>query len=295
MSKEITQNCPTCKEDLSKERYYPYAWGTRGRACRSCNDAQAKMWRKENPDALKRMYDASNKKQASSKRAWHRLKRYGLTKSTFEDILVRQQFRCFGCFEEIDGSSKTNVDHDHITGKVRGLLCNLCNIALGSMRDNPTTLRRLIAYLEYDRTLFRIYLGGALKNTRIPEIGNKLRDEGYDVMDEWFTPGPEADENWQEYEKLRGRSYVEALKGRAATNISLFDQVYIDLSDAFVLVMPAGKSAMLEMGYAKGIGKKTYLFLDGNDPERYDIMPGIVDEVVFTEEELLEKLKKVFQ
>jgi hypothetical protein len=42
------------------------------------------------------------------------------------------------------------VDHDHRTGEVRGLLCNLCNVALGVLRDDTRTARALIAYLESD-------------------------------------------------------------------------------------------------------------------------------------------------
>lgn len=42
----------------------------------------------------------------------------------------------------------TDVDHDHATGKVRGVLCRGCNTALGHMQDNPKTLERAIQYLE---------------------------------------------------------------------------------------------------------------------------------------------------
>jgi formate dehydrogenase maturation protein FdhE len=49
----------------------------------------------------------------------------------------------------ICGSTKTiSFDHDHGTGKFRGWICNMCNRALGMVRDNPITLRRLADYLE---------------------------------------------------------------------------------------------------------------------------------------------------
>lgn len=148
-----------------------------------------------------------------------------------------------------------------------------------------------MAYLDRDIDKTLLYLTGTLKNPRVPEIGIALRAEGFDVMDEWFTPGEHADENWQAYEKLRGRTYQEALQGRAATNIYLFDRAYLDLSDIVVLVMPVGKSAMLELGYAAGRGKHTYILLDGVDPERYDIMPGMAEKVFFSLGDLIKYLR----
>lgn len=147
-----------------------------------------------------------------------------------------------------------------------------------------------MAYLERDPAQVLVYIIGALKNPRIPEIGKRVRSEGFDVMDEWYTPGEHADTNWQAYEQQRGRTYSEALRGRAATNVFLFDRSYIDLADIVVLTMPAGKSAMLELGYAKGRGKFTILYLDGVEPERYDVMPAFADTVVYSEEKLIELL-----
>lgn len=149
-----------------------------------------------------------------------------------------------------------------------------------------------MAYLDRNPDKLLVYLGGTLKNPKIPYIGNDIRALGFDVMDEWWTPGKQADENWQAYEKIRGRSYKEALEGRAARNIYLFDKSYIDLADIFILVMPAGKSGMLELGYAKGAGKQTYLLLDGEDPSRYDIMPNAADKIIFYVEDLINELRE---
>jgi len=166
-------------------------------------------------------------------------------------------------------------------------------MGLGQLKDNPATLRRLMAYLDRDLEKTFIYLIGALKNQRIPDIGNLLRAQGYDVMDEWFTPGEMADVNLQEYERRRGRTYAEALNGRSVRNTFLFDRSYLDMADVVVLAMPAGKSAMLELGYAAGRKKSTILFLDGAEPDRYDVMTRFVDRVCKTETELLIALKEL--
>jgi hypothetical protein len=161
------------------------------------------------------------------------------------------------------------------------------------VKEDKTTLRRLMAYLDYDRTQIHIYLIGALKNPRVPEIAQQLRSRGYEVMDEWHGAGPEADDLWMAYEQNRGRTYTEALKGRAAQNIFHFDLVHIDLADCVVLVLPAGKSSHLELGYALGNGKTGFILLD-EEPSRYEVMPNFAKAVCVDFDELLGRLKDEF-
>jgi hypothetical protein len=56
-----------------------------------------------------------------------------------------------GCSMSLVGKSSESchIDHDHKTGKVRGLLCRSCNLALGFTKDSPKILQRLIGYLRY--------------------------------------------------------------------------------------------------------------------------------------------------
>lgn len=259
---------------------------------RCCKNYWIKDKGKEKRKATILRYDnkPENKIKKKLRNRLQTLRKYAWTPKQFDLQLIRQHNECAGCHARIDSSSAV-IDHDHVRNVVRGLLCKYCNWALGHIRDNPATMRRLMAYLDRDISKKFIYIIGALKNPRIPDVGNLLRAEGYDVMDEWFTPGEFADLNWQEYSRRRGLTYVQALKGRAATNIFLFDRSYLDMADIAILVMPAGKSAMLELGYAKGRGKRAIIFLDGKDPERYDIMPNFA-EVYSTEEELMSAIKE---
>ena len=237
-------------------------------------------WRDKNPEGVKRM---------NARPGRHRISRYKLAQGEFQSMLVRQGHQCLGCLRPF-GQVRLNVDHDHKTDRVRGLLCHGCNAALGLVAEDPATLTRLRAYLDYDRRKTHIYLIGALKNARIPEVGNLLRIQGFEVIDDWFGAGEFADTSWQAYEQQRGRTFVEALKGRAATNTHLFDRSYLDLVDIAIVVMPVGKSGMLELGYAKGRSKQTYILMDGHEPDRYDVMPGMADAIFPTVEGLLEHL-----
>ena len=78
------------------------------------------------------------------------LRKYGLSKEVWETILQKQGGKCAICRTATAGGRGTwHVDHDHKTGKVRGLLCNRCNTGIGSLRDDPTILQAAIVYLKH--------------------------------------------------------------------------------------------------------------------------------------------------
>lgn len=138
----------------------------------------------------------------------------------------------------------------------------------------------------------KIYLIGSLRNPLIPEIANRIRrSTGHEVFDDWFAPGPQADEFWRSYEIQRGRNYLEALEGHAAKNIFDFDKKHIDEADAGVLVLPAGKSGHLELGYICRT-KPGFILLEETNPERFDIMYQFATGVYGDLETLIEALKE---
>ena len=136
----------------------------------------------------------------------------------------------------------------------------------------------------------KVYIIGSLRNPKIPEVANTLQSEGFDAFDSWFSCGPEADDKWREHEKFRGHTYAEALNGYAAGHIFQFDKSHLDTSDAAVLVMPAGKSAHLELGYMIGKGKPGFILFDG-EPERWDVMTLFATGVFFKIDELIAALR----
>lgn len=106
--------------------------------CRSCKNA----------DALKRHRD--NREAVASRVMKNK---FGVTMKEYEEQLLKQNSRCPGCGktreEDIENRGRRwPVDHDHETDAVRGILCWLCNLALGAVKDSPDTLRALAVYVE---------------------------------------------------------------------------------------------------------------------------------------------------
>ena len=137
----------------------------------------------------------------------------------------------------------------------------------------------------------KVYLIGSLRNPEVPKISQKIRKMGFEVFDDWFAAGPEADDKWRDYEKARGRTYKKALNGLAANHVFHFDRKHLDECDVAILFLPAGKSGHLELGYVIGKGKKGYILLD--NPERWDVMYKFAHGVLHNFEELEEELKKI--
>jgi restriction endonuclease Mrr len=97
--------------------------------------AQFKQWRKENDEYL------------FEQRLW---KSYKLTRTQYDEFIVKQEDRCKICGKQFTGRASRHVDHNHKTGAVRGLLCNRCNLGIGNFDDDPATLLKAAAYLNED-------------------------------------------------------------------------------------------------------------------------------------------------
>lgn len=259
----MIKHCPTCNRDLEEADFSPSHWRVNGKQCRQCH--------------------------VNRLRKRELMNRYGLTPDDVTAMQARQRDRCLGC--NLPLPINYVIDHNHETQEVRGLLCRPCNLVLGLVKEDKARLTRLRMYLDRDPSVESIYIVGSLRNPNVPVVGNKLRALGYDVYDDWFAGGPEADDYWQKYEKGRGRSFEEALRGRAAGNIFYFDKAVLDLVDIAVMVMPAGKSGHLELGYVAAQGKRTAILLD-KEPERYEVMPQFANIVTPSFDEVVTFLKE---
>ena len=120
--------CKVCDAEKAK------AYGASHRAERV---AYNREYRKRNPERFRRHCKASVLKRY-----------YGLTLEDYARMWVFQGGRCKICGQEPAKYGDLHVDHDHRTGKVRGLLCRTCNWMLGSARDKPDTLIAGAKYLK---------------------------------------------------------------------------------------------------------------------------------------------------
>lgn len=75
-------------------------------------------------------------------------KLYNLTFDQYVKMLSDQEYKCAICKTELFAGKDTHVDHSHSTGKVREILCQNCNKALGLVNDNVSILEGMIKYLK---------------------------------------------------------------------------------------------------------------------------------------------------
>lgn len=73
------------------------------------------------------------------------MRTYGITTEEYEDMYLAVTGHCQICGEYWDILA---VDHDHETGKVRGLLCQQCNRGIGIFQDDPIRVRQALTYLQ---------------------------------------------------------------------------------------------------------------------------------------------------
>jgi len=81
---------------------------------------------------------------------------FGITLEGYTTLLSQQNFSCAICGSKEPGASLKSgkgyknfaVDHNHLTGKIRGLLCRGCNVGIGNLKDNPELLEKAAAYIR---------------------------------------------------------------------------------------------------------------------------------------------------
>lgn len=136
------KKCPKCGEPIDSITYQAY--------CANCKNAGTQIHRDNNPGEQAEYYQ-DNRQDALDK---FLLRKYGLTVKIYYEILESQDYGCAICGgtdTPLDKSGvyrRMPVDHNHLTGNTRGILCHPCNATLGNMHDSPALLRAAADYLE---------------------------------------------------------------------------------------------------------------------------------------------------
>jgi len=152
--------CPKCnasREDSVNDcqvcnRKRARAWAI---AHKDENSKRASEWNKKNRERRNKTSAKSGRKNKKSRKNNHLLKTYGLSLESYQALFEKQNGVCRICKKAESILDKRTgekvmlaVDHDHATGRIRGLLCGNCNRALGLLGDSPEILRTAADYLE---------------------------------------------------------------------------------------------------------------------------------------------------
>ena len=128
MAKGDTKHCSMC--DLN---FIAYDNG-RGGYCKLCAKEYHRLRYISNPD-----YDRNANLRS----------KYGLSRADYDEMVEEQNGVCAICASPPIGRFKyLSVDHDHVHGYNRGLLCSTCNLGIGHFKEDIELLRKAVVYLE---------------------------------------------------------------------------------------------------------------------------------------------------
>lgn len=130
---EGQRRCPDCSEVKNLEEFPRHRNGKDGRHvyCKPCHNMRG-------AETRQRLHGGS--------RHYHLVRRYGISAAQADAMFDAQGGLCAVCRE----APAEHVDHDHLTGRVRGLLCFNCNGGLGQFRDRVDILENAIRYLKQE-------------------------------------------------------------------------------------------------------------------------------------------------
>jgi Recombination endonuclease VII len=141
--------CGTCKLEKPVAEFHKSNRSPTGLdfQCKACTAKAAAIYRSKHLERERARGRAYQQAHAVQTRA----KRYGTTVEVLYGLHESQEHKCPGCLRELEALGTVKgwcVDHDHASGRVRGLLCGHCNICLGQSLEDSAVLRRLADYLD---------------------------------------------------------------------------------------------------------------------------------------------------
>jgi len=146
------KRCSHCRKMKSRSSFYVDKTSKDGLHyyCIPCRKSVTSRWRVRNPERARELdRKIYKRKRASGSRQNYELKKaYGLSYKQYQSMLVAQGGLCAICKSPPNGRA-LDVDHNHNTKRVCGLLCWNCNRGLGLFKDTPETLKNAAFYLEF--------------------------------------------------------------------------------------------------------------------------------------------------
>lgn len=152
------KQCSVCKEFKALDQFYRVSNSSRHRAaCKQCTNMSHKIYVKTEIGATKKKaasktYRQNNRtkrtlseEQKVARQCKEIERKYGITCQQRDDLLVQQNGNCAKCEKPL---AKPVIDHDHTTGKVRGILCYGCNVGIGLLGDSIEGLEEAVDYLR---------------------------------------------------------------------------------------------------------------------------------------------------
>ena len=112
------------------------------------NKERCRQYQEGRKDILKIYNQQYFKDHKDEARADHLKRNYGLTPEQYNKMFIGQEGKCATCKSEVN--YRLHVDHNHETGKIRGLLCKSCNLLLGRINDDESVLLSMIEYIKKD-------------------------------------------------------------------------------------------------------------------------------------------------
>jgi hypothetical protein len=132
--KVVTKVCLMCRKSKGLTEFHRSrtTWQS---YCKACQIERAREWYRKNRERAlatqkrtRSRLSAEQRRDRRHKRFTSQLKtKYNLTRESFDELLQRTQGRCEICNAELSRSREPHIDHDHESGRVRGLLCAFCN------------------------------------------------------------------------------------------------------------------------------------------------------------------------
>lgn len=156
----LVKKCKTCKKEkeLSEFHYTPYKTNKNySGSCKICNLERAKRRLQEDPEKRKAANQSSRLWQKKNRKRYKYLllkNCFGITEEFYNTLKKEQNDVCAICKRPETTITKHGhlkdlaVDHDHSTGKIRGLLCGSCNRGIGFLKDSPDVCISAADYLK---------------------------------------------------------------------------------------------------------------------------------------------------